>query len=89
MKASEVYLRAAELMDSPNFPCGCCKAICTFDGGLAYSDSPVAAKFHALFRQFNGARMSDFGPYGEPYRGHRVLALCLMSAIARDSERGK
>jgi len=81
MKHSEIYLRAAELVTD------CCPGLCccvAIDCASGRSDKPLE-DFSEWFRPPNS--MSIWWPLEE--REPRILALLLMSEIAKDEERSK
>lgn len=84
MKASEVYLRAAIRMDNPQTGlCGICLAISeTLGNDVGYN-----TQYHGVMAELFKWNINYFGHYEKKNREHRVLALCLMSAIAADEER--
>lgn len=98
MKASEVYLLAAERMArSPGF--GSCNAIWGSSRVPALGkgqnwDGPYARPYRELFSPHGKKDQGGFwleGHFETEDEKHqwRITALCLMSCIARDSERSK
>lgn len=85
MKASDVYLRAAEFMDRPERMAGCCYAISQVTDGGSYK-SDAHQKFEKYFNWMAG--VDSWLPYPMD-KDVRVLALCLMSAISADEERSE
>lgn len=88
MKASEVYLRAAELVDDPPVKAvrfSCC-AIAEACGQFEKWNARGPCKFVDRFAD-NFLDGGYFGYSRDPEaQAHRVLALCLMSAIAESEE---
>lgn len=96
MKASEVYLRAAELQDGSHGPP--CFSINEVASGFRDKKTKHALEYHALFCPDEaldrpslawGVMWADYDEWIGAKQSCRVLALLLMHHIARDSERGE
>lgn len=81
MKRSAVYQRAAWLIEK-NYERFACNAIVEAKG--RHFDTPAEREFAEYFKPLN--RSIDRPWFGQPSieqnRDHRVIALCLMAAIA-------
>lgn len=96
MKASEVYLRAAELQD--RHPGPSCFSINQIASGKRDETTKEAIAYHALFcpnlaldrpNLAWGVMWADYDEWIGAKQSCRVLALLFMACIARDSERGE
>jgi len=101
MKDSEIYRRAAELIDmgSERFACNSIEIVCKFTAGCSWGETD------AILDQFQNAMRPNrlplnheaYGWYGKPVDARnapiterqecRVLALCFMAAIAESEGR--
>lgn len=91
MKASEVYRKAAEYLDAQTlFYNGACLAIDKVRDGPMRCDNDHLCHACAMEELFKDDRHVGYWLGGDPNAENkpvRVLALCLMAAIAEEEER--
>lgn len=85
MKDSEIYRRAAELIDARQyyFSCNAVDAA----AGKPYDLTPQRGIYNEIFKPRRDSCGAWGAYFGEDVSGCRVLALLFMSAIAADEER--
>ena len=94
MKASEIYLRAAEIIDAGlnrrgKYLHGACDVLGAPEKYYGYLDRlDLKAEFYDIFVNEKYHLMHEIMPIEEAQK-IRVLALCLMAAISADEEKRK
>jgi hypothetical protein len=94
VRASQIYLKAAQLIEIGTQELSCCAVSCAYHGEDVYCDGlgkwkcPARDAYNDIFN--DSGYTSWPGLIELPYEERkplRVLLLCLMSAIAADDER--